>query len=128
MRHVALGAFTLVVFVDDNLFVPCRAGWIGLMAADALREGGFVELRIGISGMRICRPMAAFTGKSLMLVLGELQDDIRMAFVARLFAREADWAVGHLSQGRAAIPSIIAERMRRQKSAGDEVRAHDPDG
>src|SRR6266496_5512114 len=127
MWNMALRALRAggVVGFDDNLLMPFRAGRIGLMAPQTLAEIEHFDLDVGVIGMSLAGPMAAFTRERLMPKLSQLLDLIRMAFFAGFFPRKYRLARRHFGQRFAPIPAILAKSLWRQDTAGHRIAADD---
>src|SRR6266853_6502673 len=128
VRHMALGAqsarlgpgfrvrFRLAVMRSaDDLLMPLRPGWIGLVTAQASPVVALVDLHLRIVAMRLAGTMAAFAREGFVLVLLHLLNFIRMAFFTCLFPRKDRFARAEFRKGCRPKPSILAEGWRRQK-------------
>jgi len=108
---MALRAFgSGVVVLDHDLFVPFRARRVGLVASEADRETAlFYIILPRILRVFLARAMAAFTGKTLVLVLQQFLIFVRMAFLTCLFAGVNPVPGRQFRERRTPIPSILPE-------------------
>ena len=117
-----------VMVFDRDLVKPRRAGWVGFMTANTMAARQFDRRDVRIIRMVAADPVAGFAGKSFVFPLGEVQEDLGVTFIARLFPGE-NWRVGRgFLQRRAAVEAEFSEGFRREQLAGDEVRNHNHDG
>ncbi len=89
MGNVAFGALRSgVMGFDRNLLLELRAGWIGLMAAEASGKAALINIVFAwIFDVRLAGPVAAFARQALVLVLAELLRFVGVAFLASLLTR-----------------------------------------
>src|ERR1035437_10846424 len=109
MRHMALGALSAVMILDDDLFEPRRAGLIGFVAPDAMAAGGLVRRDVWVVAMLPAHAVAGLAGKRLVRIRRPLVQDVGVTFITRLLARQYGWPRRNKLHSLSAIPAVLTK-------------------
>src|SRR5215471_16780111 len=101
MGHVAFRTLRpRIMFSDHDCFVPFRPPGSRVMAAQAGCKRALVDiLLLRVVAVHLAGTVATFASQGFMLVFGQLQHLVRMAFVAGLLAGEYAVALLQFRQG-----------------------------
>src|SRR6185369_10247121 len=125
MGQVAFSAtLSLIVVLGMDLVHPLWPGGLGLMATETLNIGELDDLDIRVVRVGLADAVARFAGDGLVLELGHLIQNLRMALIASLLAGEHNRTVPQFLQGGCPIPAKLTEGGGLEHVSGGEI-GHD---